>query len=63
MEYSVEGLEKAICKLVSRKNEWLLIGRKEQELYKTIYSWDEMERRIQNLYSEIEKGAIQCRQQ
>jgi glycosyltransferase involved in cell wall biosynthesis len=63
MEYSVEGLEKAICRLVSRKNEWLLIGRKEQELYKTTYSWDEMERRIQNLYSEIEKGAIQCRQQ
>ncbi len=62
MEYSVEGLENAINRLVARKGEWKAIGIKEKELYKTAYSWDEMERRIQNLYSEIKREVIQCKQ-
>ena len=54
IEYNVEGLENGINRLIERKNQWLEIGKREQELYTTQYSWEEMERRINELYTEVE---------
>lgn len=53
MEYTKEGLEKAVSQLIEKRNEWQEIGEKEQELYQSLYSWNEMERRIHNLYDMI----------
>ena len=54
MEYTMEGLEKAIDKLIERRDEWFAIGEKEQNIYKSNYSWGEMEKRINELYSPVE---------
>lgn len=53
IEYTVESLEQAIKRLIDKKESWSVIGKKEQELYEIVYSWREMERRINKLYSEI----------
>ncbi|MCR5421986.1 MAG: glycosyltransferase [Lachnospiraceae bacterium] len=55
MEYNIAGLEKAVNNLISKRNQWDEIGSREQEIYKTRYSWVEMEKRIDELYSEIIK--------
>ena len=53
MEYTAEGLERAVDSLIARKEEWPAIARKERELYEAEYSWHEMERRINELYDGI----------
>ena len=55
IDYNVESLELAINRLISRRAEWPEISRREQELYKTTYSWTEMENRIYKLYDEVEQ--------
>lgn len=54
IEYNVDSFQQAMDRLIDRKAEWAEIGRREQELYKTTYSWAEMEKRIHKLYDEIE---------
>ena len=56
IEYNVESFEKAIDRLIDRKSEWPAIGKREQELYKSKYSWTEMEKRIHKLYDEVEQA-------
>ena len=54
INYNVDSLEIAINKLIARKDEWPEIGKRGQALYKSTYSWKEMEHRIHRLYDEIE---------
>ena len=54
IEYSVKGLENGINRLLEKKDQWFEMGKKEQGLYITQYSWKEMERRINKLYAEVE---------
>ena len=54
IEYSVKGLENGINRLLEKKDQWFEMGKKEQGLYITQYSWKEMERRINKLYTEVE---------
>ncbi len=53
MEYTIEGLENAVNNLINKKDQWYEIGKREQILYKTRYSWREMEKRIIELYMEV----------
>jgi len=55
IEYDIKSLEDAIEKLVSRKNEWPNISLKMKKLYNREYSWEEMERRLLELYEDISK--------
>lgn len=52
--YNAKGFGEAIDRLIARKDEWAAIAKREQELYKSTYSWGEMEKRIYSLYDEIE---------
>lgn len=54
IEYTIESLEKAVNRLIDRKDKWKEIGEREQNLYRTSYSWDEMKKRIHKLYDSIE---------
>ncbi|NOU64530.1 glycosyltransferase [Paenibacillus sp. LMG 31461] len=53
IDYNRESLEKAIKKLVERKEEWSKISSKMKNLYRDKYSWDEMEVRLIDLYSNL----------
>ena len=55
IKYSVDSLEQAINRLIDRKAEWPEISKREQDLYKSSYSWTEMENRIHKLYDDIEQ--------
>lgn len=55
IEYDKSNLIDAIENLVERKDEWENISQKMIKLYKTHYSWDEMERRLKKLYIWIAK--------
>ena len=55
IEYNVDSLEQAINRLIDRKAEWPEISKREQDLYKSRYSWTEMENRIHKLYGDIEQ--------
>jgi len=58
IEYSKEGFEKGLNRLINRKNEWNDISKKSKDLYNKIFSWEEMERRIINLYQYIKSGDL-----
>lgn len=49
---------KAIDELISRKDEWDSMGERGYELYQEEFSWGEMERRLLNLYEDLEKEKI-----
>ena len=61
IEYSDEGFNRAIDKLILRKAEWKSIGEREQALYKSFYSWKKMESKIFELYKDVEKEATRRR--
>ena len=52
-EYSKDGIASAINKLNQRKQEWSAMGTRAKALYETEYSWSIMEKRIEQLYSEL----------
>lgn len=53
IEYNSESLEGGIENLIKRKTEWPEISNKMKKLFEKNYSWDEMERRLLNLYKNI----------
>lgn len=55
IEYDKRSLENAIVNLVRRKTEWSDIALRMQSLYKKDYSWDEMEKKLLELYGDISK--------
>lgn len=54
IEYSIDGFEQGILKLIERKDEWKEIHDKMNSIYME-YSWDEMKSRLINLYMEVFK--------
>jgi glycosyltransferase involved in cell wall biosynthesis len=51
IDYDIDSLKKELLSLVSRKNEWDNMGKKMRILYKSSYSWNEMERRLVDIYN------------
>lgn len=54
IEYSKEGFIDGINRLIERKDEWPLIGSRMKEIYRNQYCWDEMERRLIQLYTDLQ---------
>ena len=42
-----------VNKLITRKDEWQSIGNRMKEIYRNQYCWDEMERRLIQLYTDL----------
>ena len=53
IEFSKEGFADGVKRLIERKEEWPLIGNKMKEIYWNQYCWDEMERRLIQLYTDL----------
>ena len=54
IEFSRDGFVDGLSRLLSRKEEWPLIEGRMKALYQNQYCWDEMERRLIQIYSEID---------
>jgi glycosyltransferase involved in cell wall biosynthesis len=53
IEYSKKGFVSGIYKLIENRNKWCDIGEKMKIIYQDKYCWDEMERRLIELYAEL----------
>ena len=53
IEFSKEGFLDGVNRLIRRKAEWPMIGSRMKELYQNQYCWDEMERRLIQLYTDL----------
>jgi glycosyltransferase involved in cell wall biosynthesis len=54
IEYSKEGFIDGVNRLIERKGEWHSIGYRMKEIYRNQYCWDEMERRLIQVYSDLQ---------
>jgi glycosyltransferase involved in cell wall biosynthesis len=54
IEFSKDGFIDGVNRLIGRKDEWPLIGRRMKDIYRNQYCWDEMERRLIQIYTEIQ---------
>ena len=54
IEYSKEGFIDGVNRLIERKDDWHSIGYRMKELYRNQYCWDEMERRLIQVYSDLQ---------
>ena len=54
IDYSKEGFIDGVNRLIERKDEWHSIGYKMKEIYRNQYCWDEMERRLIQVYSDLQ---------
>ena len=54
IEFSKEGFIDGVNRLLKRKEEWPLIESRMKDIYRNQYCWDEMERRLIQIYTEIE---------
>ena len=54
IEFSKEGFIDGVNRLLKRKEEWPLIGDRMKEIYRDQYCWDEMARRLIQMYAELQ---------
>ena len=54
IEFSKEGFIDGVSRLLERKAEWPILEKRMQEIYQNQYCWDEMEKRLIQLYTEIQ---------
>ena len=54
IDYSKEGFADGINRLFEMKDEWPAMGNRMKALYQEQYCWDEMERRLIQLYAELQ---------
>ena len=54
IEYSKEGFIDGVNRLIERKEEWHSIGNRMKEIYRDQYCWDEMERRLMQIYTDLQ---------
>lgn len=54
IEFSKEGFADGVNRLIKRKDEWPLIAGRMKEIYRNQYCWDEMERRLIQLYTDLQ---------
>lgn len=52
--FSKEGFVDGVSRLIGRKDQWPSIESKMKEIYQKQFCWDEMERRLIQIYTEIE---------
>lgn len=52
--FSKEGFIDGVNRLIRRKEEWPLIQKRMQEIYRNQYCWDEMERRLIQMYADLQ---------
>ena len=50
IDFNIESLEKGLLSLKNRSSEWESIKLKMQKIYEKDYSWNIMEKRLQELY-------------
>lgn len=55
IDYSKEGFTDGINRLIERKDEWSSMEERMKALYRDQYCWDEMERRLLNLYDKLKE--------
>lgn len=60
IDYSKEGFVRGVNRLIERKDQWDSIGNKMKALYRQQYCWDEMERRLIQIYAKLQKEDIDC---
>lgn len=53
IDYSIDGFDKGLKKLISRVDGWDDIGEKMKFIYKKYYSWNEMSKRLLALYEKV----------
>lgn len=53
IDYSSEGFQSGVKRLIDRKSEWEWMSHRMKQLYKNKYSWAEMERRLIQLYGRV----------
>ncbi|WP_294659893.1 glycosyltransferase family 4 protein [uncultured Fusobacterium sp.] len=53
IDFTKEALEEGLKKISDKKDKWKIISNIQKNLYTKYYSWNEMERRLLNLYKEI----------
>ena len=49
-----EGFTRALDNLIAKKSQWIEMGKRGFQLYQEQFSWQEMERRLLNIYDDIE---------
>lgn len=54
IDYSKQGFTDGINQLLTRKEEWPEIGKRMKAIYQNQYRWDEMERRLLQIYAELQ---------
>lgn len=54
IEYSLDGFDKGVNELISKKKEWKKMSEAARNLYKTKFTWDLMKSRLIDLYNNIE---------
>ena len=54
IDYSKEGFIDGVNRLIDRKDDWASMGERMKAIYRNQYCWDEMERRLVQLYTELE---------
>ena len=54
IEFSKEGFIDGVNRLIARKDEWPMMGNRMKEIYRNQYCWDEMERRLIQLYTDLQ---------
>lgn len=54
IEFSKDGFIDGVNRLIQRKDEWQLIGNRMKEIYRDQYCWEEMDRRLVQIYSDLQ---------
>lgn len=55
IDFSAEGFEKGINDLLSNKDQWITMSNNGHCLFETSFSWEIMEKRLVNIYSDLSK--------
>lgn len=55
IDYSKEGFELGLEKMITRRDEWENMGKKMRRLYEEYYNWDVMEDRLAGLYQNLSR--------
>ena len=55
IDYSKESFISGVNELIDRKSQWQVMKERMKKLYREQYSWDEMERRLLELYAGLSR--------
>ena len=55
IDYSSIGFRRGVRQLIARRAEWKQMGERMKRIYSDKYSWNEMEKRLRELYVKLDK--------